>query len=124
MKKLFVAIAMSAIFLASNVWAWEQPKLPVELGQFRLLCEGDGNCETVLSCGKVEMYVYDKNPDATWYAMYLNHAQFPNPLYLGRVARNSREDWIDRNRDGIFDENFTDYDALHQQYPDLCDAVK
>lgn len=127
MKKIFAGF-FAAVFILSAGLALaqevKQPQLPVGLDQFRLIREGNGRIEDDTPCGKLRTYVYDKNPEATWYAMFLNKEQFPNPFLVDRVERNSREDWVDNNRDGIFDKRYTDYDALHNDYPTPCDAVK
>ena len=120
MKRIFGLVLSIFLMLAPLTALAEiaQPKLPVSIDRFQWVKRAQWQC------GESTTYIFEENADVAWYAIFLNRQQFPNAFAVGRVTTNSREDWLDNNRDGVFDEYFTDLDALHQQYPRICDAVR
>lgn len=118
MKKLFCAIAISVLLIASAAFAEvNQPQLPVKLESFVFYDS------LKFECGMLDTFIYEEADGATWFAMYLNREQNPKPLLVEWFgANNSWLNWLDRNRDGIFDEESKE--AFEKKYPTPCDAVK
>lgn len=103
----------------------EQPKLPVGLEQFVL------KEQFAFSCGILEAHLYQELTAlqngieiTEWFAVFLDKSKFPRPLVVGVAKGEAAEYWLDRNRDGIFDEHYKTKDALVGAYPTPCDAVK
>lgn len=118
MKKLILAIAMLVLTTGISWAEVAQPTLPVSLDKFELAAQGQWDC------GTLEFYRYEESENVVWYVVYLNRFRVANALLISRLTLTSREDWLDKNRDGVFDEYYTDYNVFDQKYPSPCDAVK
>ena len=75
-------------------------------------------------CGTLDFFAYQENENVIWMAAYLDRHQFLNPYHIARLTVLAEENWFDVNRDGIFDEKYTDPKAVDQVYGKICDAVK
>lgn len=120
MKRLLIALIVIAFMSAGMALAEvKQPQLPVGLDNFVLVADEQWEC------GLAEKYEYITR-NADWVAIFLDHSKFTNPLVVVKynAEDDSMEVWIDNNRDGVFDEHYTDEEAIYQKYPEACDAVK
>ena len=127
MKKI-VAIFLGIFLTIQPLMALaevRQPSLPAELGEFKFFKEYTSDC------GLINLYVYFANKNTTWGIFLENRESFEdtyslNPFVVvkqifGAVA--SKEYWVDKNRDGNFDEYYSSASDLDRQYPNICSAI-
>lgn len=123
MKRRFLVLVVLAVVSAGVVFAAEisQPQLPVGFDKFEL--EGVFK----LPCGDVNMLNYMENENTTWVVLFVNRSEFPNPAVLLKLAVNATtanwESWLDRNRDGEFDEYYPDGFKAEKKYQTICGVI-
>lgn len=127
MKKILGLILGACLLVvscraSSNI---EQPALPVKLEKFEFIEQ------SVFSCGILTTYQHleagldlEKRIEVVeWFAVFLDKSKFPKPLVVGVAKGDTVTYWLDRNRDGVFDEFYNDKAELVFKYQTPCDVV-
>lgn len=121
MKGVFALVLGAFLMLSPLVVLAEvdQPQLPVGLEKWRPALATE-----MLPCGVLEGTVYIESEKVIWAAFFLNRSEHGRPFVIAKLRDNSEEFWVDKNRDGVFEEYYSDEKVFDQKYSDFCDVVK
>lgn len=117
MKKVLAGLIVAVLMIgASAIFAAEvtQPQLP-----------DDGFYDygySTWDCGKM-LALYYKVNEEEWRVYILEDKELPLAVRVIK-ADDSTIIWVDRDRDGHFDEQYSDMGDFVNKYPTPCDAVK
>ena len=126
MKKI-AALILGILFAIQSFTALaevRQPALPAELHKFVIYKEYD-----FTGCGPINLYIFFEDK-ITW-GIFLENRELEdayslNPFVVLKQtfgAGASKEYWVDKNRDGIFDEYYPSASEMDRKYPDICTAI-
>ncbi len=130
MRKIFVLLAAAILsFGASSAIAnhIEQPNFPRKPNQeTELVLKMDD-----FSCGNLYIFQYDAGEKQHWKFYYLgdNFSHKPITVIFADEREAAEEKsgiikvWVDRDRDGHFDEKFGDGAKVFEKYPSPCQIV-
>lgn len=120
MKKIVVLFLVVMLPISVRA-ALEQPKNVPEAEKFEL------QSVILLPCGELRLFVHWATDTEVWSKRFVGNSIHPLVLRHALLSENGAvekdEIWIDKNRNGVFDEEYANFDELAEKYPTPCDAV-
>ncbi len=124
MKKIFLGLFLAVLILGSNLALAnhiEQPNFPKTPNpETDLISKMDD-----FNCGSLYIFEYEFSAGKFWKFYYLgdNFSHKPITVVFTDETTEKVKVWVDRDRDGHFDEIFDDGGAVFQKYSTPCVLV-